>query len=404
MASPGAFILDPQSPTVTPPPASAPSSLWSRTENVLKTVTAGVGLVAAIGFPAVAVQLFRFGVPTAAYTYEQVLRAGILPAAVLVILAAYAVAGAKVVATSGWRRFFGLHSLLLLPLMVPAFIVLLLGVVAYLVLCLWALLWVVVQGAGFVAEVAVSNRTLLQISAIVLAVTGVLFLTALVLQKHVPVVGRLLGAFARSSDSNRRVQPPAQEAAPTSLATPRIEWFGLAMLLIAPLVYVYALWAVAYIWDPALTGAVRHLYLMSGALTIGALLDAFYIGTTQFARRGAGDAAPSSRRMLVGAVAIVYVIFEASYAAWWYPRLPAGFGGGKPSPITLWLKGDDPGGDIASALARITAAPSRGMTRVDGAYILSEAADRVILTNANEPPAEGIFISRSRIMGVSWGP
>src|SRR5271165_18755 len=69
-----------------PPPTS---TVLGSLENILKLIAAGVGIVAALGFPAVYLHFLSFRVPTVLMSYNHILRAGVLPAVLLTLFATY---------------------------------------------------------------------------------------------------------------------------------------------------------------------------------------------------------------------------------------------------------------------------------------------------------------------------
>lgn len=89
-------------------------------------------------------------------------------------------------------------------------------------------------------------------------------------------------------------------------------------------------------------------------------------------------------------------------STWGYPRLYAGLGGGRPQPVTLWLKQDDDADDIRAVLKATTVASTGTLKRVDGSFVLLSGADDLLLTDKLAGGGKALLMSRSRLMALSW--
>jgi hypothetical protein len=401
-----------------------PVGILDQFENVLKLVTGAVGLVAAIGFPAVAVHLVSFGVPVGRADYDFILRAGVLPALVLIVMVAYAYAASRVVAHAGVGGLLTAH---LLPVFVPILLVLFAGLFAYVVLFIWGVLWSLVWMLHGWKGVSIGNRTLLLIAgALVTALYGIyglLFVTRRFWADRPGRSWRVLGQIVDSMDSGearvRRerartgvAQVPGTSSPSTSEATSTPaknessswEWvIGLAFIPVSLLV-LYSIKGVMYVWEPSWGALLPHRYIIYASILLGVLFTLLMLGvsTLDHANAAAAGKPKGPSWAMVVTVALAYVIFEVSYCWWGYPCLYAGLGGGRPTPVTIWLKSDDGVADILALLASAKETTIAGAKRLDGVFVLFDNTEGIVLTDTSAAPGRTIFIPHDRVTALSW--
>ncbi len=362
--------------------------LLTRLENLLKLATAGAVLIAGIGLPAVAIHLAHFGVPLGTATYYDVLRAGILPALVLAIIAMYCIVAGRALKRMSWREFLGLHSWLLLPILLPVYILLLVGALSGLLLEVWVILLPIRALFGWLSGIHVSNRYLLVASG------GLILVLILVLWKKFARARKM-----RRKQQEKAVAPNVTDPFPSGL-------FLLAFLLacaLTPLATMYGIKWLLHIWDPNLGKIIHHTYVLLAAVSCGVVLTLF-MGGLFLAMSASSDKKEGAkhRGTIFGIAAAAYLAFEISYSMWVYPRLYSGLGGGRPRPATLWLKQEDDGKDIATVLASSRIMSANRLQRVDHVFILLDGEQNVVLTDTGLGPGKAILVSKTRLMAISW--
>jgi hypothetical protein len=390
-------------------------------ENILKIVTGAIGLVAAIGFPAVALHLIGYGVPVRTASYDFILRAGALPAIVLVLLVAYAYAARRMIARTGVGGVLAAH---MLPFFVPAFLVMFGGLLAYLVLLVWAMLWGIRWLIGDWVGASLSNRTLLLAAAVMVAgaygLYGVVVATRRYWIHRQGFVWRFLGALVEKSDgvegsrqtSGTPAGVPAEQtpapsstgtvSKPTTSADSSFDWaLGLVFVPVSLLV-LYSIKGVLYVWDPGWSTFLPHRYIFYGSMFFGLLFTLLMVIVTRSQKADDSSSGPRGNRGLIVTVALAYVVFEVSYCAWAYPRLYSGVGGGRPTPVTVWLKADDGGADVLAVLSKANTTTVTGATRLGAVFMLFDNADGILLTDTQVSPGKAVFIPHNRVTALSW--
>ena len=174
-------------------------------ENIIKVGTGLLIIVAAVGLPAVCLHFARFGIPVTFASYDQLLRAGILPALFLVIVCSYiywAASKFKMPDTNTSpfgilkKEFFG-----------ASFVLFIFTYLAMVVLINWGWLWLIVYLPCKLFGVLVPYKTLLIASLVLTTLMILIFLNRRV-----------------STDSRRLV---------LKSGTTEVEWEDLGRLLIS---------------------------------------------------------------------------------------------------------------------------------------------------------------------------
>lgn len=405
-------------------PNAQPVGIVGQFENILKILTGAVSLVTAIGFPAVAIHLVTYGVPVRTASYDFIFSAGLLPAFVLVVMVAYAYVASKIVANAGVR---GLLTASLLPVFLPALLVLIAGTMAYVILLFWAMLWTLAWVLRSWSGRLISNQTLLVVSAVGIGAIWALYLLAMATRRY---WGHRSGRFWRwlagvldsssAADSSlskkQRDTPSASEGqraegstlSPTDASPPEktTSWSALAIGLVfipISILVLYSIRGVLYVWDPRLGAFLPHRYIFYTSIVFGLLFTLLmFLMMTLEISRSASDRSRTPSRSMIATVVLASLLFEAAYSTWAYPRLYSGLGGGRPTPVTVWLKTDDSLADILSLLPQAKPTIIVGAKKLDDVSVLFENADGIVLTDTSTAPRKAIFIRRDRVTAISW--
>lgn len=345
--------------------------LLSWLETLLKFATAGLGLVAAIGLPAVAIHMMKFGVPIRTVIYQDVIYAGMLPALVLAVVAAYCVAAGQALKVMRLRQVQSIVALVgLLPLI-------LIGSLSAQALFAWALLWPFRWLLEQISEIQIGNRTLLVVSGIVMLVTTpITWFFVAKADKH----------WSDDAEEINKVPP---------------WWFSGGCFLVGSFFWLYCVKGILHIWDPQLGEALPHRYVIGASVGLGIAFTLVLVTLTS--AEGTTEVATTRDRLIVYLLAVVvYVAFEVAYSMWGYPRLHSGLGGGLPQRVTLWLKQEDHANDIASVLTGAEVASAGSLRRVERVYVLLDREKELLLTDTAIGPGKAILVSKDRLMAISW--
>jgi hypothetical protein len=393
----------------------AKQSLFPRVESLLRFGTAGVGLVAAIGLPAVAIHLIRFGAPVNTAGYSDVLRAGVLPAVVLVIVGTYCFAAVRALQKMTLRKFLAFHSLLLVPLVVLAYAALIAGLVAYTLMIVWGVLWSVCSLGGLVFGFNVNNRTLLLIAGAIAVGMATTWIVLKLTQKRWSTrPGKLWKTLDAALAPRQRQRSPDKSdgesdgqpaQATTGSKKPESKWDWALGLVFLPtlLLMLYSMKGLLHIWDPSLGAAFYHRHVVLATVVLGVPVTVFLAVVLHTLSESADDKpAPRHKTAVLVVAVLAYLGFEALYSVWGYPRLPSGLGGGRPRSVTLWVKSDDDALDVCTVLTNAEVTHAGGLNRVDHVFLLLDGEKEVLLTDTPAHPGKSVLVSRSRVMGVSW--
>ena len=372
------------------------SSLKERIEKIAKAATASVVLVAAIGFPAVVLNLRRYGAPATLMSYDDVVRAGILPAVVLVVLFFYTVMSIGALSLGGWRGLISSHVYLFLPASILVYVAQMVCCLCLFAVATWGLLWLPRSlMETFLPGHSVTNRQLMMIAGTLDAV-AITALVILWLTRKVWIVrpGRPW-EWVRAFFGDER-DPGKNE----------MKWYWPAYLP-ASILIALAVKVFLWIWDPRMAGLASTRSFFVVGLACGLLSSAFMFTGTFYAKE-VGALPPgqySSKRQrlwLYGLGILVYVTFECSYSLWGYPRLSSAMGGGRPDTVTLWMKRDEGIADLNQHLPLARIVNNGAMVRVDGIFTVIEGKEGLLLTDQPMPPRKALLVAKRRIMATSW--
>ncbi|MCA1816563.1 MAG: hypothetical protein LC746_09190 [Acidobacteria bacterium] len=372
------------------------ASVLGKLEPLFKLAAAGVGLVAALGFPAVYLNLRRFGVPSHFISYDQVLRAGALPTAALVLVGIYLYAAAREYQSKERRLWFlFVPGALLVSLPLAAYLVLFAGTVVFIFTCGWALsqpfVWLLWKAFGIV----VPDKPLLIIPGALLTMIAERAWPRL---KHTRV-----GAWAHSLGERAPDWIDNLFAAlPNSFSRQFAVYLFFAVFCVLLLFDIR--WFLSH-WRPGWSPAyLRSPYLLLWGAAGGLLLGFFVLLVTLYEWFRGEDASKRRRAFtsFVSAVVLGLLAAIAIYSDSIYPTLPQGLGGGKPARVVVWFGKDDFPADLQRRLAPARFTSDDKTTRGDDLYLLYESSDTLIFANGEAPPAAGVRIARDKVEAISW--
>jgi hypothetical protein len=147
------------------PPAdqitSSGTAVLGTVENALRIIVAGLGIVAALGFPAVYLHFSTFGVPTSFISYDHILRAGVLPAILLMLFGTYIYWAVKGFQSGMIAMHFAFVLAILGPLLLPLFLLALAGLLSAYILMAWVILWPFVRLTSRIFSIDIPTRVIL---------------------------------------------------------------------------------------------------------------------------------------------------------------------------------------------------------------------------------------------------
>ena len=355
-----------------------------------------------MGLPAVNIQYARYSIPTALITYDEILRAGVLPTVALALVAAYLYWVHKESrAPKRTSRASLLLQVVMWPIVLPLTLALFTAVLCFYVLALWGALWLFARPFGYF-DISFTNRDLLKGAAVLL----------------VPMIGLFVWAVVRSNDE---AKPEPTAAAGTQggartdpvrgylrkfLESPRevpihVLAMGVVSLPLALVLYALIVKVVLYLWEPGWSDLFTYWYAIGGAVIVGLL---YLTMAVLFIALGWMKDADGSKRILgFVAVAVIlstaYVSLAAYYSYRIYPWLPRGFGGGRADGVVVWVSSDS-----ALGLPKSSACVPAGANavRCQGLSLLLADSDKVLLVTRPGGSMEGVLLSRDDVHVIAW--
>lgn len=381
----------------------------TRYEKLLKLATAGLGVVAAIGFPAVAVHMHRFGVPIRTANYSNILRAGVLPATVLLVGMLYCIAASRALAKMSLRQFLAFHSYVVIPLLVPAYLLVFVGLLCFYLIIIWACFWPFRYLLDSVSDISISNRGLLVFSfAFLVIISLVLLLLMLTRRFWINRPGRFWQFHRFFFDTRRRRRLEGSDSdgqtAKQKVQSLDFKWVWLKFLWFLPAPFVdYSVKGVLHIWDPGISSALIHKYLMLGWVCVGVVCFVLIAGIFLNDPKKLGPKDSRGSAKIVATILVfLYIAFEVSYSMWIYPRMHSDLGGGRPRMAVLWLKQEDGAKDISTTLKNVEISSVKGLRQVGNVFIILQDKDNVLLTDEPLGPGRAVLLNKDRIMSISW--
>jgi hypothetical protein len=196
------------------------------------------------------------------------------------------------------------------------------GLVAYVVIIFWALVWIVAQIVSKVSGAQISNRNVLYIaSTITFLVSTLTFL------------------FRSRLKTPLSLWDPVDEA---ENGDP-IPWFILPFLPFVLVGVLYIIKALFYIWDPSLSPILAHRFVIVFGLICALIYAVFMVLVACSEWMASMDRRTRLRGYLtIGSLATAVLLGSVgTYSYTIYPRIPREFGGGRPERIIIWVGTED---------------------------------------------------------------
>jgi hypothetical protein len=408
------------------------SNLVSKIEGVLKLVAGGSVLIAAMGLPSVFCQYARFNIPTQFISYEEIIRAGVLPAILLALMAWYFYWVSKNIKKNTPKNMFNFGpSVLLLPFFIAEIFLYVVGALSLFVLYIWGLLWLIKGFFSLFIDIDVSNKILLFIA---IGIVGFYILayiiTVIPKRKEKRLVDILKDAWefnirpgekalasgkqamAKLESKNQRISGwvdlMRRKGPFWDLLGPvikQIRNLNLGYLIGIPVCYIVALYAVKGVlqtYDPEISKLVTHLSIIIvwGICWVIWILFFALVKCVDWMKK-----ARTRRRAWFVTVTIALAIYFTavgmySYAI--YPRIDYAFGGGKPKEVVIWFNRDEMTEDIQNALGAAVFKDDGQTVKGENLYLLYAKTEKIIIADKNVPPASGILISKDSVKAISW--
>ena len=399
------------------PPAdqvkSSGTAVLATVENALKIIVASVGLVAALGFPAVYLHFSTFGVPTTFISYDHVLRAGALPAVLLMLFGTYVYWTVKEVHLGMTPMHFPRFSLigyaLILPLYLPLMISTLVGGLSMQILLAWAIVWPFAWSTSRIFGIDIDNRVKL-----CCAIALYLIVHIIVWRKARDKSGNKESYLDRANKMYEwlvKVEPmrTVMRAVMLTIQSPKdITGRGviitIATIILSFNLIPYSIKGVLYLWDPSWSQLLPTSYIL-GLGNMGALLCFLTFMLLVIMQWLDNDDHRVRRMGFFGAITVVLVLYLVSvgiYSYILYPRLPQGLGGGKPTQVVLWIGKDDLPPDVRERLPAGLFSEQGSVTRIEYIYLFSQDEKRIILVDESIGPALGLLVLQDKIKAISW--
>jgi hypothetical protein len=400
--------------------AASPNFL-DRLGKLLEIIVGAAAIAAAIGLPAVYVHYTSFGVPTSFVTYDQILRAGILPALLLLLVAWYVYLTIEEYkeGTSKVGAFM-VPSMLVAPIPIAAALIFLAGGLANSTWLFWhslrPIFWAL---SKFALPVSERIHLYLAIGAgiILFIAGGIETIYEIVMEEqrqHRPMHAdpEQVSLPPRAADDDA-TDVNSQETEFKKLQTKLARWLiaGSVWLIISFMGLAYMLLAVHSVqWyldqldvDVAfLTKYQDDLYSIVVGAWLGTLAFIILVSTWHLMRSG-----NQRLRLLITFVNILMVSSSFATVVWGYsvhlyPQIPPAFGGGRSDLAMVWIAKDDLPADVRGQLRRARCVTIGTVVRCQGVYLFYIGPDIVILADHSKDARNAILIPRAKIKAVSW--
>ncbi len=371
---------------------STAEAIISKVESYLKLLAAGAGLITALGFPAVYIQFSRLNIPGQFVSYDQVIRAGVVPAMALALLGLYIYWGLSEFQRG--KKAEDMYSLAPLGLLIgllflSMFIVWFAGFISFFVLVFWGLAWIISRVLGFGA----GDRDLLYLAVALLFVF--LLAEAFVLPR----------VFRRWGND----KPPADQKSTFEDFNPKR--FILLWTLLAAIVFpsvsmglLYLCKIVLQLWDPKLSGLIANDNIVLFGVAV--LFDISLFGALFLIYMPMQSPTRSERTQGIVAFAltvlVIYLVLVGVYSYVFYPRIPASLGGGQLASIVYWIDKQEFPQTLVAKLAKAKFVEESNLIRCEGIYLVYANSDIVIVADQSEPPASSFLVPRDKIKAISW--
>lgn len=397
-----------------------------------------------MGFSAVHVHFSRLNVPSHFIDYQVVLKAGMIPAILLAILATYVVWTSRSIRENA--KLSALQIMPILPLMFLSILFLIIGTLFSLLLLVWCIAWVIHFPIDATFGISLSTRQLFYAGIGLFLVAGIL---QLIYRKFFGLTkrrwGRLFskpefmphgfqnfvanGLRFKFLDSScafteevmqRKVTRQANGEQNTVLPkkqknyemSPKV-WLYLLPLcwLIMPSAFIalfFATKTVIYLWDPALSQQLPSTNLLLWSGLIAGVFYSLSVTAAVFDLDGILNSQNRGIRLIgitegAAALLITYVIFATLYTTKIYPNLGRTWGGGRPASISICLAKDDiPNADILKELLpHASIGTSKDTLCIDSVFLVHSTKENSIIIDKMDGAPSGMVVSNDRIQLIT---
>jgi len=381
-------------------PAEAPDqkSAASVIETVIKLLGVAGAMSTAMGLPAVYLHFKRLGLPTFYIDYEQVLSAGILPTVLLAVIALYFWEVLRRARRGEESK--PLVGAVAIPLLLPTLPILVLGMVAYVLLCVWGSLWLIMLPFRQWGVLDLTNRELLYGAASLSAVGSLayvfrerllLFKPVCWLLTHFAALSRRFDDDQSSSRSERPLPVDSSKQTKTQEQNAR-EWLPLLSFLwpgvtIMFIGLLFAIKGVLYLWEPPLArvlpgGAILWAGIGLGfgyGLGLSSIASLDFLKCESRRLKNIGLAILMLSLVLTGGFSITL------YSSRVYPALSQGWGGGRPERATVWIdrKALPPVEEMRRCLPSTSVSVEDDVVRVDSTLVLRAGKETILLVDSS---------------------
>jgi hypothetical protein len=356
-----------------------------------------------MGLPAVNIHYAQYSIPTALITYDEILRAGVLPTVGLVVVGAYlywAHKESRTLNSSG-------HSSLLLqvviwPILLPVLLIVLAAFVSMYVLLFWGVLRLLTYPLGYF-DIPFSDRDLLKGAAALI----------------VPLIGVILWMIRRSEDETRSGPTAAADVAAqveqndpaTNLMmmlsrSPRdvhvdLLAKGVFVILLGLVLLALSVKVVVWLWNPAWSDLFTYSHAIWAATIVGVLYLASML--LLIALEWLADADGSKRVLGFVTVSVIlsaaYVSLAAYYSYRIYPWLPRGLGGGRADAVVVQVATD---ASLGLPTSSECVAAGATVVRCQGLLLFLVDDEKVVLVTRPGRSMEGVLLSRDVVHTIAW--
>jgi len=346
-----------------------------------------------------------------------VLSAGILPAAVLAILA---ILFRSILRQE--REGEATSPLQALLFALPVIPVLAAGSVALWLLFLWCLAWAVTLPLRLLGLVGASNRQLLYVS-LSLGIVVILGYFAKDFLSRFPLT-RWFSQYAKALHASLHlpttVSNATAEGLPTSEKAKREktpeeevnEWFNLLPMLwlLGPALCVgslFAIKAILYLWDPLLSEKLQSVMVIWTGVGLGIIyaLPMSSIAWGQFFACEGRDMKNKGLAIAVTSLLLSGTFFVTLYSTKIYPELSQAWGGGKLATVTVWADRKDlpPVYELRRRLPGSSVTCEGDVVRIDSAFAFHVRNDRILLIGRGPGAVGGVALPTANLKMSAWG-
>lgn len=390
-----------------------PVSAWlGRVDTYLKFSVGAVGLVAALGFPAVYLQFWNFHVPTIFVQYERALRAGILPAITLAVTFLYMHLAGKEFRARKAENTEGDVPIALSPLFLLALIgflliigVWFLGILSLFVLFFYWIVGIVVRFTGLQIE----GWSILYVAVASLFIT---------LATQSFIIARMkrrgLGRWFptkfndRERETGKRSFGYARATLEKLLEKPYrfvLIWTLGAMFMFPAfsIGFLYSIRELLGVLAVPFVGFLDNAHILMLGLLIFLVISVFGIVMLITTMLESNEASVKKRALYVLAVAVffAYCVATGLYAYEFYPKLPQELGGGRPISAVLWLDKQGVPEDLATRMPRSRFVKEDEMIRCESIYLVCLDDHVAIVSDSSVVPVATVVLQRGSIRAIA---